>query len=791
MLARYGFVLALLFLVSSAWSAVTSEVSRTDYVGNGSVAAYSTTFPVKATSELRVFTQDADGQDVELTLGADYTAVLNATGLATVTLTAGNLTNGYKLSLQRGIPYTQTYNPAQSGAYNAASLGTALDRLAMEVIRLKGDVDRAIKIPYLEAGGDTATKLEDDAATRANQTLIFDSSGNASVGAVTSATASPFAQTLLDDTTANEARTTLGLPSQAMTARTVVANDTAGSANGTATLIDNLTVLADGSVSRRDLSARFADSFNVKDYGAVGDGNTDDTAAIQAAISAIPTTAGGTLPTLPATTAQGGYAVVLPRGVYKITAKLVVGARRMMFLGNGMIGSNGTIIYQTDANADFIDYYTSSLDGISVYGIQFYGAGKASGTGNAIRLGRAAQTAFSVHIQRCWFTAIPNACVYADYCADLSIQGSALENAKYGLYVANPGIAEGDIGKLQGCTLYGLTYGVYATAGSNLLISGNQINLCGTNPGGAMDSTSGGIVLIKGASPSVRATTISGNAFRGNVTDIIIDGSTGSAISSNTGVIDTNVSGNTSDRCYRRFILVDDADGTRIIGNTITAPNAEAGAFDAIDIADTSDGTIIDGNSISVVTGATPRYGLSLGTSTVNTALGSNLLMGSTGAISLGAAATFTTNIQMMHGTWTPTLGGAGTLGANTYTTQNGKWTRFGDLVWATCQVVMSVKDAAMAGGVSIRGLPFAAKSGDAPVSCAIGGFSRINLGPDEHLTARTSGSVTGGIDLIASNDAGGLSAIDTADLTASVEIDITVVYRPSGAAILSGTTVQ
>jgi hypothetical protein len=283
---------------------VTSEVVRTDYVGNGAVASYATTFPVKSTSEVRVFTQDADGYDVELTLGVDFTAVLNTAGLCTITLTAGNLADDYKLSLQRGIPYTQTYNPAQSGAYNAANLGVALDRLVMEVQRLKGEVDRSIKIPYLEAGGDSVTKLDDNATTRANQALVFDASGNAIVGGTVGVSASAFAQTLLDDTSADAMRTTLGIPSQAMAARTVVANDTAGVANGAATAIDDLTVLADGTTTRRTLGERSKEARNAKDYGVVGGGVVDDTAAIQAAVNAGKTH--------------------LPAGTYKVTARIVL-----------------------------------------------------------------------------------------------------------------------------------------------------------------------------------------------------------------------------------------------------------------------------------------------------------------------------------------------------------------------------------------------------------------------------------------------------------------------------------
>lgn len=84
--------------------------------------------------------------------------------------------------------------------------------------------------------------------------------------------------------------------------------------------ISNSTVLSTGSTTSRSLANRFADAVNVKDFGAVGNGNyygpppvnwVDDTAAIKAAISSTLTSA-------------SGAGIYIPRGVYKITETLVI-----------------------------------------------------------------------------------------------------------------------------------------------------------------------------------------------------------------------------------------------------------------------------------------------------------------------------------------------------------------------------------------------------------------------------------------------------------------------------------
>lgn len=66
-------------------------------------------------------------------------------------------------------------------------------------------------------------------------------------------------------------------------------------------------ITSTGSTTSRSLANRFADAINVKDFGAKGDGVTDDTAAIQAAINA-----------------ASGKQLVLPSGIYNISGTLIL-----------------------------------------------------------------------------------------------------------------------------------------------------------------------------------------------------------------------------------------------------------------------------------------------------------------------------------------------------------------------------------------------------------------------------------------------------------------------------------
>lgn len=85
--------------------------------------------------------------------------------------------------------------------------------------------------------------------------------------------------------------------------------------------------------------------FNVLDYGAVGDGVTNDAAAIQSCVDAA--------------VAAGGGAVFLPTGTYKITTTISVSSKKISIFGEG---ADATVIQALSCNGINICTPTSDRD---------------------------------------------------------------------------------------------------------------------------------------------------------------------------------------------------------------------------------------------------------------------------------------------------------------------------------------------------------------------------------------------------------------------------------------------
>jgi len=124
------------------------------------------------------------------------------------------------------------------------------------------------------------------------------------------------------------------------------------------------TVLATGSLTTRSLANRFADVVNVKDFGAVGDGITDDTAAIQAAVNAVSANPiGGTL--------------YFSDGIY-ITQEITVGS-------NIIIEGNGTTL-KGKTGQNYI-FRLTGLENITIQNFNFDCIGLSNVNTNPLDIG--------------------------------------------------------------------------------------------------------------------------------------------------------------------------------------------------------------------------------------------------------------------------------------------------------------------------------------------------------------------------------------------------------------------
>ena len=129
--------------------------------------------------------------------------------------------------------------------------------------------------------------------------------------------------------------------------------------------------------------------FNVVDYGATGDGVTDDTAALQATINAA--------------VAAGGGVVLLPSGVYSTSAALVLSGNNIILQGAGGVSGNtnsprlGATIIKPSAGATYDAIVTQLPPVVGTAGYLYYGlsvrdlaidgsqmTGTAAGQGNGV-----------------------------------------------------------------------------------------------------------------------------------------------------------------------------------------------------------------------------------------------------------------------------------------------------------------------------------------------------------------------------------------------------------------------
>lgn len=328
---------------------ITSEAKRIQYAGNGSTTQFTFPFRILDDDDLLVVLQSSAGVDTTQTKTTHYTVsgVGNAVGGSITMVTAP--ASGETLSIILDPPATQLTDYTTGGGFPAESHEDALDNLTNIVKRALDRVERSLQLQDGDVDGSGEFPAGSNKITGlANGTASSDAATLANVDA-------KIASAILDEAGSNLI-TALG--------------------TGYTLTDENYKITSTGGVAQ-ELDDRLTMSRTVKDFGATGDGSTDDTTAFQAAVNSISTIGSVLIP-------SGTYVVDLDGLTYgsKVVtwefqdgAKTQTAANTNVFYGREMQSLDGT-------NGATASFEVTPSDGKQIDIYRVVGESKATGTGS-------------------------------------------------------------------------------------------------------------------------------------------------------------------------------------------------------------------------------------------------------------------------------------------------------------------------------------------------------------------------------------------------------------------------
>jgi hypothetical protein len=428
------------------------------FTGNGVTTTFPFTYKVFSTADVQVIRLTiSTGIETTLTIVTDYTITLNgdqdSNPGGNIVLVAA-LSALYKLTATSDIANLQPTDLTNQGGFYPEVITDALDRATIQIQQLADQTERTLKIPI----SDGALNMELPTATvRANSFLAFGATGLPTVvtagssGAPTtmtrqnfSGTGSQVAFTLASDPGAlgNSAEVFIGGVYQNRTTYTISgttltfsAAPVAGTDNiefvnfltdaigSTSADLVTYTPAETGAVAR-SAQAKMRDTVSVKDFGAVGDGVADDTAAIQAAINT-------------------NKEVFVPNGTYLITSALAMAS------GQTLRGeSNVYTILKVNSAINAINISDTSNVVIDNLYIQGNSVGLA-----AVRVGLGVATGSLHTISNCRIYQFTSHGVHLQGCAYTKISDCIIQQCSNGVYGDAPGAQAGHTNTIDRCLI--------------------------------------------------------------------------------------------------------------------------------------------------------------------------------------------------------------------------------------------------------------------------------------------------------------------------------------------------